>query len=219
MVFNMKNTKKIYKQLSLTVFLLLTMTGFSSAVYAVSDQSNTAQIQSSANKKLSYQRSFKAHKVPELELVDMQGNQVILASLINAERPVLLNFIFTTCPSFCPILSATFGQVQHKFDSDNPIRPLLVSISIDPEHDTPERLKKYASKFKAGPDWMFLTGSYDVILKVQQLFDVYKGEKMNHQPVTLLHKPGASKWLRLDGFTSSKNLLLEFKQLMSDHSD
>ena len=125
MVFNMKNTKKIYKQLSLTVFLLLTMTGFSSAVYAVSDQSNTAQIQSSANKKLSYQRSFKAHKVPELELVDMQGNQVILASLINAERPVLLNFIFTTCPSFCPILSATFGQVQHKFDLDNPNKIVL----------------------------------------------------------------------------------------------
>ena len=172
-----------------------------------------------SDKKINYKRTFKAYQIPEIELVDMHGNKVVLASLINSERPVLLNFIFTTCPSFCPILSATFGQVQNKFELHGPTaRPLLVSISIDPEHDTPERLKKYASKFKAGPDWTFLTGNHGAILEVQRVFDAYQGEKMNHQPLTFLHKPGSSKWLRLEGFTSAKNLMNEYQHLVSDNA-
>lgn len=190
--------------------------GLNPVLHAIETEKQVSSIlQSKAS--VSYKRSLKSYRIPELQLLDFQGNKVDLSKLVNSERPVLLNFIFTTCPSFCPILSATFGQIQGKLQEQNHIgRPLLISISIDPEHDTPERLSKYARKFKAGPDWIFLTGSYDSILKVQKLFNAYQGEKMNHQALTFIHKPGSSKWLRLEGFTSAKNLLKEYQQLVLD---
>ncbi len=205
------------------ILILFVFIGFPSA-YAMEINQRVTNSGSGSGEKpkittkaIRYQKSFHTYsKIPDFELVDMYGKKINLASLIDGERSVLLNFIFTTCPSFCPILSATFGKVQNEINSDDlKTPPLLISISIDPEHDTPERLKKYASKFKSGPNWIFLTGNHDVILKVQHIFNVYKGEKMNHQPVTFLHRAKDSNWLRLDGFTSAKNLLFEFQQLLS----
>ena len=209
----MKQTDFSYLYLFMVSFTLLFT--LSPLLYAAPETENQVSA-SLAAKKNSYKSSFQSFRIPDLELVDMHGKKVILTSLINGDRPILLNFIFTTCPSFCPILSATFGKVQNEFNSDGlNSPPLLISISIDPEHDTPERLKKYASKFKSGPNWIFLTGNHDDILKVQHIFNVYKGEKMNHQPVTFLHRAKDPRWLRLDGFTSAKNLLFEFHQLLS----
>jgi len=159
-----------------------------------------------------YQRSIESYQIPATELIDRHGQPVILSKLLNGDRPVVLNFIFTTCPSFCPILSATFGQIQNELANDS-AKPQLVSISIDPEHDTPTRLKAYAKKFKAGSNWTFLTGSYDSILEIQRVFRAYKGEKMNHVPLTFLHHPGSTNWLRLEGFTSGKDLLREYHSL------
>ena len=61
----------------------------------------------------------------------------------------------------------------------------MVSISIDPEYDTPEALNAYARRFDAGPQWEFLTGSLDDSIAVQKAFDADRGDKMNHAPLTL----------------------------------
>ena len=61
----------------------------------------------------------------------------------------------------------------------------MISFSIDPEYDTPERLRKYAALFNAGPQWQFLTGSLANSVAIQKAFDVYRGNKMNHEPTYL----------------------------------
>ena len=162
-----------------------------------------------------YKKSLQAYNVLEEEFIDSHGNKRSLRKLIDSGKPVLLDFIFTTCPSFCPILSATFSQFQKKL-KDDVIQPLLISISIDPEHDTPEKLAAYAKKFNADENWIFLTGNVGSITAVEKSFDAYRGEKMNHVPLTFLHKPRQTDWVRIEGFTSAKDLLGEYYQLVSE---
>ena len=64
----------------------------------------------------------------------------------------------------------------------------MISITIDPDYDTPEQLMKYAKKFKAGDQWQFYTGTYNDVVTVEKAFDIFRGSKMNHEPITLIRK-------------------------------
>lgn len=156
-----------------------------------------------------YVSSIHNYTIPELVLIDMHNNRISLSQTLGDEGPVILNFIFTTCTTICPVLSATFSQVQRKLGNETKnIR--MVSITIDPEQDTPERLKEYADKFKAGPDWQFMTGSIDDIITTQKAFDAYRGDKMNHIPLTFLRSTKEGPWVRLEGFTSAADVVAEY---------
>jgi protein SCO1/2 len=159
-----------------------------------------------------YTRWRASYLIPDVSLVDRNGATQSLGNVLDDARPVMLNFIFTTCGAICPIMSATFAKVQAALGSEgNGLH--MVSISIDPEYDTPEVLKAYAKRFGAGDRWQMLTGSLDDSIRVQRAFDVYRGNKMNHVPLTFLHaKPGQS-WLRLEGFASAADLLHEYRLL------
>ena len=106
-------------------------------------------------------------------------------------------------------MSATFSQTQ-KLLGTEVANVQMVSISIDPEQDTPKKLRAYAKKFNASNQWHFLTGNVDDIISVLQAFDVYRGNKMSHEPVTLLRKTKSDPWVRLDGLTTAKELVNEY---------
>lgn len=159
-----------------------------------------------------YTSSVHDYPVPELVLIDMDNNKVSLSESLGSDGPVILNFIFTTCTTICPVLSATFSRVQSEL-GDEAKNMRMISITIDPEQDTPERLKEYAGKFKAGPDWQFLTGSIDDIVTTQKAFDAYRGDKMNHIPLTFLRSSKDGPWVRLEGFTSAADVVAEYHQL------
>jgi protein SCO1 len=72
------------------------------------------------------------------------------------------DFVFTRCPDICPVLSARMSTLQEPLATgDDPIR--LVSISVDPVHDTPAVLSAYAGHYRVGPNWLFLTGARDMV--------------------------------------------------------
>ena len=144
----------------------------------------------------------------------MDEQNVDLAKELSSDEPIVLNFIFTTCTTVCPVLSATFSSFQDKLGSEASTVK-MVSISIDPEHDTPAKLREYAKKFQAGPQWQFYTGSVSQSVEVQRAFDAYRGSKMNHIPLTFLRAAGQTEWVRLEGFTSATDLLNEYQRLSS----
>ncbi len=160
-----------------------------------------------------YVRTVAAYAVPDVKLVDPDGTPVPLRSeLADPRKPVILNFIFTSCGAVCPVMSATFSQVQLALGAErDTVR--MVSISIDPEQDTPAALKAYAGKYGAGPQWQMLTGSLADSIAVQRAFAVYRGDKMNHQPATFLRAAPGQPWVRLDGFASAADILREVRQL------
>jgi len=157
-----------------------------------------------------YVTSTESYSIPDVELIDQSGTAVSLRTLLQADQPLALNFIFTTCTTICPVMTATFAQMRRELgDAGDELR--LVSISIDPEYDRPDKLKAYSEQFGAGAGWEFLTGDSADIVQVLRSFDSYAGSKMNHQPVTLLKSPGSSSWTRLDGLASGKDLANEVR--------
>lgn len=162
----------------------------------------------------SYTRTVAHYETPDVTLVAMDGTKTALASALNHDGPVMLQFIFTTCPTICPVMTSTLSAAQDRLDADlGKVR--MISISIDPEHDTPERLRAYARKFKAGKEWLFLTGSIGDIEAVQKAFDAYRGNKMRHEPLTFVRATKTGPWLRFDGLMSATQLVAEYKLLVA----
>jgi len=163
-----------------------------------------------------YQRSRATYTVPDITLVDQHGQKVSLPVLLNTgDKPVMLNFIFTSCTAICPMMTAIFAKVQTQL-GDDAARVRMVSVSIDPEHDTPAELDAYAERFNAGTQWLFLTGSLDNSIAVQKAFDAYRGDKMNHTPLTLFHAASDAPWVRFDGFADAADLTREYRSLLAN---
>lgn len=111
------------------------------------------------------------------ELTERSGQTLRSDDLLG--QPYVVCFFFSTCPGTCKRQSGEMRLLQSKFKG-KPIR--LVSISVDPENDTPEALKAYAESFNADPDqWLFLTGDLDKIIKIgTEMFFLPGVEKRGH---------------------------------------
>jgi protein SCO1 len=155
------------------------------------------------------------YEVPDVELLRDDGRRVALRDEMNDGRAVVLNFIFTNCSSFCPLSSQTLGEFDRKL-GDERRHVHLMSISIDPEQDTPARLREYARRFGAGPEWQHYTGSAKASVAAQQAFGAYRGDKMSHTPVTLIRAAHARSWYRVDGFITPQQLLDEYHHLSAE---
>lgn len=154
-----------------------------------------------------------AYTVPSVTLVRDDGKRVALQDELNDGRPVVLTFIYTSCTSVCPLISHTLEQLQSKLGTDRD-RVHMMSISIDPEQDTPARLAAYARKYEAGPEWQHYTGTVAASITAQRAFDAYRGDKMNHTPVTFLRAAPDKPWVRIDGFVTSDDLLGEIRNML-----
>lgn len=101
-------------------------------------------------------------QLPEFSLVNRDGRTIRLEDLAGA--PWVADFIFTRCPASCPMMSARMARLERSLPRDLDL--LLVSISVDPEHDTPEVLERYARKYQAPERWLFLTGEREDVRKL-----------------------------------------------------
>jgi protein SCO1 len=153
-------------------------------------------------------RSVRDYRLPAVSLVREDGKSVALADALNDRRPVVLTFIYTTCTTVCPLTSQTLSELQHKLGASRD-SVHLVSISIDPEEDTPAKLREYAQRYGAGPEWQHYTGTLAASQTVQRAFDVYRGNKMDHAPVILVRAAPGASWVRIDGFATADQLLAE----------
>jgi protein SCO1/2 len=161
-----------------------------------------------AMQKTSYTTSIQNYVVPDVELIDQTGAPIALRSLLESGQSIALNFVFTTCTTICPVMTATFAQMQRELGSSaSEIK--MVSISIDPDYDRPDVLSAYAKQFQADDDWLFLTGDSNDIAAVLRSFDSFAGSKMNHQPSTFLRSSQSSSWVRIDGIAGGADLAQE----------
>ncbi|MEJ2467036.1 MAG: SCO family protein [Candidatus Thiodiazotropha sp.] len=181
---------------------------------SISGESGTAFTQRQALSRSSYSSKLVDYKAPDVVLIADDQNEVNLAELFTTDRPVMLNFIFTTCTTICPVLSASFEQVQTLLGEEAE-EVMMVSISIDPEYDTPEKLAEYSSRFSAGSQWKFLTGQINDVISVEKAFDIYRGSKTNHEPVTYLRSGNSTEWLRIEGFASAREIVAEYYKMTS----
>jgi len=157
-------------------------------------------------------RSEHMYYEPDAVLKDVDGRNVALRALLESDEPVMLDFIYTSCTAICPLLSETFAQVQRDI-GDGAARLRMVSISIDPEYDTPKVLRAYAQTFHAGPQWRFLTGNPKDIAEVLTAFDAFRANKMDHAAIVLLRSSQGKAWIRFDGLVSPATLVSELRAM------
>lgn len=148
--------------------------------------------------------------VGDVVLVDQEGRQTSLRDALGADAPVLVNFIFTSCTTICPVMSAGFAQFVESLGPERE-HVRLVSISIDPETDTVDALRAYAARYRAGQSWRFLTGTRAAVEAAQRTFGAYRGDKSNHAPATYLRRTPDSPWESVDGLSSADTLLRAFR--------
>lgn len=164
----------------------------------------------------------KIKEIPAFQLTERTGENFGLSQLQG--RYWIANFFYTTCPGPCAALSARMGEVQQAVSDFEDVA--LVSISSDPEKDTPEVLRGYATTFKAGPRWFFLTGKKDAIYELANkgfLLSLTEDPSNKTEPIThatrlvLVDKTGAIRGY-YDGTTSEgvAKLIQDLKRLREE---
>ncbi len=126
---------------------------------------------------------------PPFTLTSQDGKPVALADLRG--KVLAVTFIYTGCPDICPLLTQMMVDVQDKLGAEFGAKIAFVSITLDPEHDTPEVLKDYAKFWGAKPEgWSFLTGSIEAVRDVTRRYGVFFAKKedgsVEHSQLTTL---------------------------------
>lgn len=146
-------------------------------------------------------------------MVRQDGSKTVLNKELDGKKPVVLAFIYTSCTTVCPVTSQIMSDAQVKLGADL-ANVQLLSVSIDPEFDTPERLSAYAKKFDAKPQWQHYTGTLADSVAIQKAFGAYRGDKMNHVPLMYIQGRGKKAWVQLEGFPSADDVVKELRQQM-----
>ena len=112
-------------------------------------------------------------------------------------KTVMINFAFTTCAGVCPPMTANLAKVQEYLAGRVGKEINMMTISVDPTVDTPQELKKYAEKFKAGPGWYFLTGKKENVDIVLSKLGGYVEDKLKHSSVLLIGNVETGEWVKI----------------------
>lgn len=140
-------------------------------------------------------------------LVDQHGKEVKFVSDVIGDRIVVMDFVYTTCTTVCPVLSAVFAQLQNKLGDRLGDDVVLVSVSVDPVRDTPQRLKAYSSIHKAQPGWIWLTGQKSTMNDVLDGLGAYSPNFEDHAAMVLIGDGRDGQWSRFYGFPNPDRLL------------
>jgi len=145
--------------------------------------------------------------VPDVEVLDQDGNRLHFYSDLIKGKTVAINFIFTTCTTICPPLAATFARVQKEMGDRMGRDVHLISISVDPVTDTPERLKAWGAKFKAGAGWTFVTGDKQEIDKLLNGLGASVARREDHSPTVIVVNDSKDVWTRTYGLAGSSQMV------------
>ncbi|WP_263352897.1 SCO family protein [Acidicapsa acidisoli] len=135
--------------------------------------------------------------IPNVELIDQHGHTVHFYTDLVKGKVVAINTIFTTCTTICPLMGARFAKLSRLIQDADPSKVRLISISIDPLTDTPEKLDEWSHKFgNVGPAWTLLTGKKDDVDSLLKALEIFTADKQEHTPVVLIGVGGSTDWAR-----------------------
>jgi len=148
-------------------------------------------------------------------LRDQDGRELRLRSDVLGKRVAVVNFVYTTCTTVCPVSSATLAQLQERLGARLGTQVQLVSITVDPLRDTPARLKEYSARHEAGGGWLWLTGSKANVDAALKAFGAYTPNPEDHPAMTLVGDLEGARWTRLYGFPSADELLAQVERALA----
>jgi len=149
----------------------------------------------------------------DLELVNQDGEPVRFKSDVIGDRLIVMDFVYTTCKTACPIQTAIFMRLQEELGPRLGDEVLIVSISIDPATDIPPRLKAYGKKHHARPGWVWLTGKKLNVDQVLVGLRAYSSDIVEHPSMILVGDGRHGNWTRYYGFPKIEAILDKLEEL------
>jgi len=146
---------------------------------------------------------------PNLPVVTQDGKTLKFYDDVIKGKIVVINFIYTHCPDLCPLATARLGQVQEKLGDIVGHDLFLVSLTVDPERDTPERLKEFSASFSAGPGWLFLTGAPVDIRSINAKLGNKSTTLSEHRNEIVLGNEATGEWQRNTVFGDLDRLIMD----------
>jgi protein SCO1 len=133
---------------------------------------------------------------PNANVTTQDGRTLQFYDDLIKDKIFVISFLFTTCKDFCPLAAARLAELQEKLGDSMGRDVFFYSISVDPETDTPERLKRYADTFRAGRGWLFLTGKPEEIKAIRYKLGDRSGVLSEHRNEILLGNGATGEWAR-----------------------
>jgi protein SCO1/2 len=152
----------------------------------------------------------------DVELMDQDGRKLRFYSDVLKGKTVVLSAFFTTCTSVCPPMNRNLEKVQEALGDRLGKEVFIVSISVDPETDTPPRLKEYAAKFHARPGWTFLTGKKENVDWALYKLGQYVEAKDDHTTVIIVGNEATGLWKKALGMAKPDDLIQIVRSVADD---
>lgn len=130
-------------------------------------------------------------------MVDQDGNPRMLASDVVGDRIVVVDFIFTSCTTICPVTTSLLGEARKRLENIPDSQLAFVSMSIDANTDTPARLAEFAARHRA--NWTFLTGDKATMDAALTAMDAYSTNPEDHAPMVLIGDARSGHFVRMFG--------------------
>lgn len=152
----------------------------------------------------------------DVVLVNQNGERVRLYSDLLKDKVVIINAFFATCNGSCPPMSHNLSRVQDALADRMGKDVVILSLTVDPSMDTPERLKEYAAKMGAKPGWYFLTGEQANIELAQRKLGQYVADKQDHKAILLVGNVRTGLWKKAFALAPSDEIVELVKSVLTD---
>lgn len=155
----------------------------------------------------------------DLPLLTHEGETVRFYSDVLKDRVVLINFVYTNCTDYCPAVTQQLSQVRDRLGDqfDNPIR--FVTISADPERDTPDALAKFAKQQKADESgWLFLTGEKENIDFITKRLGQFAPDVEAHSTLMIAGNVATRHWIKIVPRTPTPVITMKLQSLAAESS-
>jgi len=205
-------------KLALMLFVLFSATAVRGQIQTPTPKSKPPEPASLAavEKAASTERSAAEKYFSDVELINQDGEKVRFYSDVLKNKVVVINTFFTTCTSICPPMNRNFEKIQEALGDRLGKDVFLVSISVDPETDTPPRLKDYGRRFHARPGWMFLTGKKENLDWALYKLGQYVETKDDHTSIFIIGNEPKGLWKKAFGLAKPDELIRIVEDVISD---
>lgn len=176
----------------------------------------TAQAPASPPAALEGAKNAAHHYFTDIPLTDQDGREHRLYSDLLEGKTVVINAFFATCQGVCPVLNAKMAKIQEALGERLGKDVLLLSITVDPKHDTPEVLHQYAARWNAKPGWLFLTGPSDNVQTALKKLGQYVENKEAHTTIVIVGNDKTGLWKKANGIATPEELIQIVTSVVDD---
>lgn len=152
----------------------------------------------------------------DVVLVNQNGERMRFYSDLLRDKVVIINAFFATCTGSCPPMSHNLARVQEALGDRMGKDVVILSITVDPQMDTPERLKEYAAKMGAKPGWYFLTGEQANVELAQRKLGQYVTDKQDHKAILLVGNVRTGLWKKAFALAPSDEIVELVRGVLAD---